>query len=260
MAKFLKTADIRSALDSIIRKADKQVTLISPFIRISVPLFQTLKIADSRKVRIRLVYGKKKELDSDVRSQLEQLDNLSLAFLQNLHAKCFFNEKQVLVTSLNLYDFSEQNVEMGILINAKDESALFTDNEAALFRDVTKEAEDICTKLAEKVQLRDSKIEKVGKGIIKVGKLVSDSITEDDSRTPSKTRTMSRTKKEGHCIRCGIPIPYDLVKPYCLDCSKIWKKSGRNHFQEESYCHTCGKPDPVTYAMPRCNSCLKSQR
>ena len=235
MAKFLKTTDIRSALDSIIRGADKQVTLISPFIRISVPLFQTLKIADSHKVRIRLVYGKKKELDSDVRSQLEQLDNLSLSFVQNLHAKCFFNEKQALVTSLNLYDFSEQNVEMGILISAKDD--------AALFSDVTKEAENVCTTLADKVQLRSYAIEKVGKGIMKLGKLVSNSLMDEESK--------------GRCIKCRKRIPYNLKEPYCLDCYKGWKKSGKNRFREESYCHACGEPDHVTFAKPQCNSCYR---
>ncbi len=255
MAKFLKTADIRSALDGIIREADKQVTLISPFIRISVPLFQTLKIADSRKVRIRLVYGKKKELDSDVRSQLEQLDNLSLAFLQNLHAKCFFNEKQALVTSLNLYDFSEQNVEMGILISAKEDTLLFID--------VTKEAENICSPtLAEKVQLRDSKIEKVGKGIIKVGKLVSDSLTEDDSKRSkptSRTRTTIRTKQTGFCIRCRTSIPYNLDSPYCRDCWKKWKEGGENpdYIERHGSCHTCGRPAPTSKARPQCISCYK---
>ncbi len=256
MAKFLKTTDIRSALDGIIREADKQVTLISPFIRIPVPLFQSLKLANSHKVRIRLVYGKKKELDSDVRNQLEQLDNLSLAFLQNLHAKCFFNEKQALVTSLNLYDFSEQNVEMGILISAKDDTPLF--------RDVTEEAENICSPtLAEKVQLRSSAIEKVGKGIMKVGKLVSDSLTEDDSRTPSRTRTTSRTKREGYCIRCKTSIPYNLDSPYCRDCWGKWDKKGGNpdYKEPDGKCHACGRPFTVSKAKPLCDSCYdRSQR
>jgi len=249
MAKFLKTADIRSALDGIIREADKQVTLISPFIRISVPLFQTLKIADSRKVRIRLVYGKKKELDSDVRSQLEQLDNLSLAFLQNLHAKCFFNEKQALVTSLNLYDFSEQNVEMGILINAKDE--------VALFRDVTKEAEDVCTKLADKVQLRSSVFGEAVKGF----KSRVDAAVKDEPKRP-KSRSYShkpRTKQPGHCIRCGKPIPLDLDKPLCRNCFEEWAE-WENPNWVERYCHTCGKSARTTIAMPECNTCYNESQ
>ena len=60
-----------------------------------------------------------------MRSQLEQLDNLSLRFLNKLHAKCFFNEDNMVITSMNLYDFSEQNIEMGVLINKQDEAELF---------------------------------------------------------------------------------------------------------------------------------------
>jgi phosphatidylserine/phosphatidylglycerophosphate/cardiolipin synthase-like enzyme len=48
--------------------------------------------------------------------------------LQNLHAKCYLSEKQCIITSLNLYDFSQiNNNEMGVLISQAEDTELYRD-------------------------------------------------------------------------------------------------------------------------------------
>jgi phosphatidylserine/phosphatidylglycerophosphate/cardiolipin synthase-like enzyme len=50
------------------------------------------------------------------------------SFCKNLHAKCYMNEEMCIVTSLNLYEFSQvNNNEMGILIQRADDSQLYKD-------------------------------------------------------------------------------------------------------------------------------------
>lgn len=128
MARFLTTREITAEIERIIRDAKEGVILISPYLRISPTLFQNLREADSRNLNLVLVYGKKPQLDPLTDSRLSSLVNLSVFYLENLHAKCYCNEKTMVITSLNLYDFSEQNNrEMGILITEDEARAAFED-------------------------------------------------------------------------------------------------------------------------------------
>ncbi len=107
MAKFLTTRGTSSNLENIINAAERRLVLISPYVRIPETLFPCLKAADKKNVKITLVYGKKGGLSDDLIGQLKQLVNLSLYFDRNLHAKCYFNETSMVITSMNLYDYSE---------------------------------------------------------------------------------------------------------------------------------------------------------
>ena len=50
------------------------------------------------------------------------------SFCKNLHAKCYMNEEMCIITSLNLYEFSQvNNNEMGILIQRGEDSQLYKD-------------------------------------------------------------------------------------------------------------------------------------
>ena len=70
---------------------------------------------------LRLVYGKE-ALKPSVFKQLKQLKHIKLLYLKNFHGKCYFNEKSMVITSLNLYDYSEQNNrELGVLITREDD-------------------------------------------------------------------------------------------------------------------------------------------
>ena len=125
MARFLTSRGTTSEIEQIINNAQKSIVLISPFVKIPDSLLQNLISADKRGVRTTLIYGKK-ELEISVKEQLKKLQNVKVYFLANLHAKCYFNESKMVVTSLNLYDFSEQNNrEMGILITRQDDEQVF---------------------------------------------------------------------------------------------------------------------------------------
>lgn len=89
MAQFVTTTGTTAAIEDIINTADSKLVLISPYIKIAGRLFQNLVAADQRGVTTRIVYGKKKQLDTDVEKQLRQLRHVEVSFLDNLHANYY---------------------------------------------------------------------------------------------------------------------------------------------------------------------------
>jgi hypothetical protein len=135
MAKFLTTSGTSSSVEDIVRTANKTLTLVTPYLQINKILEDRLRDADREGVEITIIYGKDK-LDYSQEQILDSLVNLELYYYEHLHAKCYYNEKMMVVTSMNLYSFSEKNNrEMGILIDGA------TDKD--LYKDVTKEVESI---------------------------------------------------------------------------------------------------------------------
>lgn len=135
MAELLTTKGTSHHIEDIITNAKKRLTLISPYIKLSKTFLGRLQDANKRGVKVTLVYGKD-QLNPDEMSKLEQLNNLSLYFLENLHAKCYFNEECMVITSMNMHDFSESsNREMGVLIRKDKER----DNE--VFDNAVKESD-----------------------------------------------------------------------------------------------------------------------
>ena len=54
------------------------------------------------------------------------MDSIRTSFCKNLHAKCYLNENRALLTSMNLYEFSQvNNYEMGVLVVREEERELY---------------------------------------------------------------------------------------------------------------------------------------
>lgn len=125
MAKFLTTKGTSHHLEDIIIGASKELFLVSPYLQISKTFLERLKDASQRGVNIKIVYGKN-NLKEDQLNNLQILKNMQLYFSENLHAKCYFNESEMVITSMNMYEFSEQNNrEMGIFIERSKDKELF---------------------------------------------------------------------------------------------------------------------------------------
>ena len=239
MVKFLATENAYSNIVDIIKEASNKVVLISPYIKISDQLFDRLKHMDKQGIRI-IVVCRGKDLHTEEKNKLRQLKCLELRFDEDLHAKCFYNEKAMVITSLNLYDYSQQhNREMGVLLSL--------DEDHDTFKEALREANFIVDSAK-----KDSPIRNIIREAVKEAKAVVDSPTVGDVR---KAKTSSRTKPHGYCIRCGKSIPYNIDKPYCLPCARLWNRFGGNGDYKEKYCHQCGKKISTTYNSPRCGSC-----
>ena len=127
MAKFLNTSATNYFLEEMIKGASDRLILISPFLKLNDRMKELLADKNRLKIDVRIVYGKS-ELQPQEIEWLRGLTYIRTSFCKNLHAKCYMNENMCIVTSLNLYEFSQvNNNEMGILIQRADDSQLYKD-------------------------------------------------------------------------------------------------------------------------------------
>jgi hypothetical protein len=108
MAEFLTTNGTSLQIENIIIDAKTKLILVSPYLQLSKTLYERLKDASNRNVVIKIIYGKD-ELKPNEKNSLAELKNVEIYFFENLHAKCYFNETKMVITSMNMYEFSEKN-------------------------------------------------------------------------------------------------------------------------------------------------------
>ena len=225
MAKFLTTSGTSHFIEEIIRTAKRKLILVSPYLKISKTLHERLADATNRGVEIVVVYGKD-ELKPNERNALAKLSGLRLYYLENLHAKCYMNEASVIISSMNMYEFSEKNNrEMGVFV----EKAQDID----LYREAFGEVESILNASEE-------------------------SLLQVAARKPYQSKKSSSSKAakqaKGYCIRCESRIDFDASKPLCLSCFDSWSKWSNPDYVED-FCHSCGEFNDTTFAEPICTDC-----
>ncbi|WP_121628889.1 phospholipase D family protein [Poseidonibacter antarcticus] len=130
--KFLTTTGLNFYLENILKNAKDKIVLITPYIKIHDKIKNILKQQKSNGVEITIVCREEKNIDSFA-------DYVSKIYVnKDLHAKCYFNESEAIITSLNLYEFSQvNNREMGIYINTNIRSDI------SLYADLSNESESL---------------------------------------------------------------------------------------------------------------------
>ena len=127
MAKFLNTSATNYFLEELIKGARDRLILVSPFLKLNDRIKELLADKNRLKIDVRIVYGKS-ELQPQEIDWLRGLTYIRTSFCKNLHAKCYLNEELCIVTSLNLYEFSQvNNNEMGILVSRSEDATLYKD-------------------------------------------------------------------------------------------------------------------------------------
>jgi hypothetical protein len=123
MAEFLNKKKLLEWVPKLIESANKELIIVSPYIQVSQRIYDLLTDAEKRGVETTLIY-KEGELSDKERSRFYEIGNLNLLFHPNLHSKCMYNEKYFLLTSMNLYEYSQKhNREMGVLFRRTDEES-----------------------------------------------------------------------------------------------------------------------------------------
>jgi len=127
MAKFLNTSATNYFLEELIKDAKDRLILISPYLKLNDRVKELLADKNRLKIDVRMVYGKSELQPAEI-SWLREQTYIRTSFCKNLHAKCYLNEELCIITSLNLYEFSQvNNNEMGILIRREDDAELYRD-------------------------------------------------------------------------------------------------------------------------------------
>jgi len=154
---------------------------------------------------------------------------LNLFAVSGLHAKIYWSESTVIITSLNLLASSVLNsIEVGLW---SQEPQAVAQAKAFINKEISPHAE--------RLSLRGTSTFKAPRA------------------PPSpRTRQPSRRKDVGHCIRCGEDIALNPLKPYCRKDYEEWAE-WENGDYEDNYCHGCGDDFPATMRKPLCRECYR---
>lgn len=232
MADFLTTTGTSHYIEKIILEATDKLTLVSPYLQISKTLLERLRDASDKGVQIIIIYGKD-ELNKKEKESLGEINNIELCFFENLHAKCYFNEKEMVITSMNMYEFSEKNNrEMGVFITKVNDEVLFEN------------AKNETLSIINNSEKKDF--------------LLKENSKYNSQKNSSKTNN-KKFSNRGYCIRCKDKLYYNPSRPYCDACFFTWSQF-ENMFYEEKVCHCCGENELTSMEKPECYSCYSQNR
>lgn len=235
MAKFLNTRKAVAAINDLIKNAGAKLVLISPYLKLSKGFKELLTYRSNNEKITTVIFGKRK-LKPEEMKFLKSLRFVILKFNKNLHAKCYVNEKHMIITSLNLHDFSMiNNKEMGVLIDLDDP------NDKSLYDAAYKEIQYIDGTSQIKFNINP---------------------LNEDTKTLLKNNNVQKINDEkGHCIRCNAEIKLDPKQPYCLTDYRKWKKfEDETYVEKIGFCHVCGKPNNSSMEKPGCIGCYKKNK
>ena len=106
MAKFLNTTGVSYHLEELIKNTKDRLILISPYLQFHKRVKDNLENLNIQKRDIRIIYRENK-LQVEESNWLESQIGIRTSLCNSLHAKCYMNEDEAIVTSMNLYSFSQ---------------------------------------------------------------------------------------------------------------------------------------------------------
>lgn len=122
MAKFLTGNELNSELEKLFERAEGQIILISPYIKLHDRFISTLKTKkENPEIEIVIVFGKNEDdLSRSMKEEdfvfFKEFPNIEIRYEKRLHAKYYANETYAILTSMNLYNFSQDNnIEAGVM-------------------------------------------------------------------------------------------------------------------------------------------------
>ena len=235
---------INSHLFELIGRSEKYLVLVSPYLKLWGHMETQIENSVKRGVDVQLWY--RSDQENKYKKTYDKLSKMGVKVdkIDTLHAKLYLSEKEGLMTSMNLHDFSKSNSrEIGIL----------TDE-----RKMLNQFKDYIEDLTQKPIIPKKSWLDMGKDLL--GNQSADDEVEEKVETKKSYKpTFKRTQSngDGHCIRCSTSISYNEDRPYCLKHFKSWN-SFKNDDYEEKYCHQCSKSHKTSKRRLRCLSCFKS--
>lgn len=259
MAKFLKGNALNAAIEEIFDNCEKQLLVVSPFIKLHSRFINALKAKKGLdKLEIKILFGKnEKDISKSFNIEdfnfLKEFPNIEIRYNEHLHAKYYSDENQAVLSSMNLYDYSQNNnIEFGILTNANLINSLagsitgdsLDDDALEYFQQVIKDSD----LLYERKPNYESKYGGIQKKYID-SNIIKDELSERLEGEPKKKKAKFPTKesqkrveavKVGYCIKTGEEIEFNPEKPMSNKAFKMWNKYGDKEYQEK-YCHYSGE-------------------
>lgn len=283
MAIFLTSNELNTALENIFEFADEHLILISPYIKLHDRYASVLRTKkDNPNLKIIIVFGKNeddlsKSMKQDDFNFFKDFPNIEIRYEKRLHAKYYANENSAILTSMNLYNFSQDNnIEAGVMTNRKGILGSLTNN---LVTNVTgqdtleNQTSYYFDRVIEQADLLFEKVPKFESTMLGLSKRYTTSVIETDKLSdffnnkiksdnfkkesfvpkPPNSPFVNRqqTTQMGFCIRTGVQIPFNPKHPMCDTAFQSWKKFSNTEYPEK-YCHFSGEQTngETTFSRP----------
>jgi PLD-like domain len=255
MAEFVKGNQLNAELEKIFENAKEQLVLISPFIKLHSRFIDALKSKkNAHKLNIVVVFGKNENNLSESFSKsefnfLKEFPNIEIKYESRLHAKYYANESTALLSSMNLYEYSQNNnIEFGILTKSSI-LGLGTLTGNLLGDKIDDDSYKYFNQVIDNSELMFKKAPVFSKGIIskkyshsevEVDKLSEKLTKKAYNSKPSKKAHPKKKETMGYCIRTGVKIPFNPDRPLSDKAFKSWSKFKDKDYAEK-YCHYSGE-------------------
>ena len=220
--------EVASQVLGIVREARKNVIIVTPYLKLWVHAKEAIALAVKRRVDVAVI----------TRLEPGILESEDVIWLKNngvkvlvapyLHAKIYMNEQAIVVSSMNLTEFSTKNSLEIALVVREDRGQR---------------------------QIRDY----VANTLMALGTPVNNARVEPTQQPATRPAQPGQRGHMGVCIRCRRPIVLDPARPLCPACYESWAQWGNADYPEV-FCHACGNPSDVTYDRPLCRDCFRRQR
>ncbi|MDO4229616.1 MAG: phospholipase D-like domain-containing protein [Capnocytophaga sp.] len=289
---FLTGNKLEEAIYDTLFKTEKELIIISPYIKLGTYLMDNVfnQHLNNSKLHIIIGYGKN-ELDKEKSFKREEIEyflqfpNVTIIYIPELHGKYYANERQSIITSMNLIDYSlVNNVEFGVfskknIIDVVNKSNFFKSSKREIM-EIMDSGYTIFVKrpnydkkmfglvknyVGSSIQLNlvenclmNKKIEKIRYSSFSAENYVNIDKTKQRIKRENKLEPIEL--KKGYCIRCNTRIAYDTNTALCSACFSVWADFGNPHYLEK-YCHSCGnKKNDISVAKPLCYDCYKKSK
>jgi phosphatidylserine/phosphatidylglycerophosphate/cardiolipin synthase-like enzyme len=214
MAKFINTRQGVAEIDNLLRSAGESLLLVSPYLKFPKDFKELLTLRDNSGKKTTIVFREHELAPGEV-SALQNLRFVTLWCNADLHAKCYAGDHKMIITSMNLYQFSiDNNKEMGVLIDKNDPA------DAQVFRDAMAGI-NIILQTSQPFTFSGQK-----------------AVAVVPAFTPRPKAVVGHS---GYCIRTGVPIPYNLEKPLSAEAYRKWSEYADGTYPEK-FCHFSGEP------------------
>lgn len=245
---ILSESSLNASIETLIKSAQKELIFISPFIKLHKRIRDSLKpIKDFPEISITIVFGqnpdeKSKSFPKEDFDFISDFPNVKILYEHRLHAKLFLNESSVILTSMNLYDYSQNNnIEVGVLY---EKEGILEDLKSKIpnWQTFYEQARNIAFDIIENSEQIFNKEPKIESKFLGRGKYLG-SDTKIDKRNElfsSGVKDEANSIMFGFCIRTGKKIPFDLKNPFSEEAFSTWSKFSNKDYPEK-FCHFSGE-------------------
>ncbi|MFT6400073.1 MAG: hypothetical protein ACJAYU_004843 [Bradymonadia bacterium] len=166
--------------------------------------------------------------------------------LPHLHSKCYLSEHQAIVCSLNLYDVSSQNLEMGIVVPAGH----------PVYAEISKAVAEYHS-IAQPYDFGSGQSPTPSRtGSPRATKRTRKPVaTVAPKPKPKRKTSKANPTSKGFCIRCADPVKRNEERPFCISCYRLWAEYENPNYREK-HCHGCGGGGrSLSFTKPLCGTC-----